>query len=154
QAAGNQGPIYVKVPYSLIELEQWKSTVGKYKENPDKVAALVQRAIQTQNPDWSDSIVMMDTLLDSTEKQIVNKVMTDSVESGTAIGTLQGTVADNFPTDDPRWDPNVPADMQRLKWYQDLIVYGLKHGVPKALSWAKLYEVKQGPNETPTDFLN
>ncbi|KFO56871.1 hypothetical protein N302_01258, partial [Corvus brachyrhynchos] len=60
----------------------------------------------------------------------------------------------SFPTDDPRRDPNVPAQMQRLKRYQDLIVYGLKHGVPKALKWEKLFEVKQDPNESPTDFLN
>ncbi|KFO58248.1 hypothetical protein N302_10919, partial [Corvus brachyrhynchos] len=147
------GPVYIKVLYSLIELEQWKSTVGKYKENPDKVATLVQRAIQTQNPDWSDLAAMIETLLGPTERQMVNKAITDSVELGIANGTLQGTVADIFPTDDPRWDPNVPAEMQRLKWYQDLIVYGLKHGVPEALNWAKLYEVKQGPNEIP-DFLN
>lgn len=59
QAVGNPGPIYIKVLYSLIELEQWKATVRKYKENPDKVANLVEREINTQNPDWSDLKAMM-----------------------------------------------------------------------------------------------
>ncbi|KAL2305853.1 hypothetical protein Nmel_003745 [Mimus melanotis] len=47
QYVGNQRPKYVKVPYTLIELEQWKTTVGKYKENPDKVAKSVDRAKET-----------------------------------------------------------------------------------------------------------
>ncbi|KAL2294521.1 hypothetical protein Nmel_008253 [Mimus melanotis] len=63
-----RGSIYVKVPYSLIESEQWKTTVGKYKENPDKVVTLVERAINSQTPDWADLNSMLDTLLDPTER--------------------------------------------------------------------------------------
>lgn len=44
----------MKVPYSLVKLEEWKTTVGKYEENPDKVAILVEQAINSQNPDWAD----------------------------------------------------------------------------------------------------
>ncbi|KAI1233215.1 hypothetical protein IHE44_0004809, partial [Lamprotornis superbus] len=117
QAVGNQGPIYIKVPYSLAELEQWKTPVGKYRENPDKVANLVERAINTQNLDWADLKSMMDTLLDLIGRQTVNKAITTSVEA-------------------------------------QLEVYGLKHGVPKALNWSKIYEVKQNYDESPTDFLN
>ncbi|KAI1233214.1 hypothetical protein IHE44_0004808, partial [Lamprotornis superbus] len=43
---GNQGPIYIKAQYSLVELEQWKATVGKYKENPDN-RQMVNKAITT-----------------------------------------------------------------------------------------------------------
>ncbi|KFO58524.1 hypothetical protein N302_10572, partial [Corvus brachyrhynchos] len=152
EAVGNQGPIYIKVPYSLIELEQWKATVGKYKENPDKVANLVERAINTQNPDWSDLKSVIGTLLDPTERQMVKKAVIDSMELSITNEPIQGTVAEIFPMDNPGWYPKVPAHMERLKRYQNLIVYGLKHGVPKAVNWSKLYEVKQ--NESPTDFLN
>lgn len=51
QAARNQGPMYVKVPYSLMELEQWKATAGKHKEKTDKVAMLMERAINSRNAD-------------------------------------------------------------------------------------------------------
>ncbi|KFO55942.1 hypothetical protein N302_03551, partial [Corvus brachyrhynchos] len=154
QVVGNQGPIYIKTPYSLVELEQWKVTVGKHKENPDKVTNLVARAIDTQNPDWNDLKSMMDTLLDHTEREMVNKAIITSVESHIASRSIQGTVAEVFPLTDPGWDPNVPEQMARLKQYQNLRVYGLRHGVPKALNWSKLYKVKQNQDDSPTDFLN
>ncbi|RMC09633.1 hypothetical protein DUI87_13419 [Hirundo rustica rustica] len=86
QIVGNQGSVYVKVPYSLLELEQWKTTVGKYKENPDKVAVLVEQVINSQNPDWADLNSMLDTLLDPTERRMVNKAI---VEASIANGLLQ-----------------------------------------------------------------
>ncbi|KAL2307565.1 hypothetical protein Nmel_000537, partial [Mimus melanotis] len=58
------------------------TTVGKYKKNADKVGNLIKRAINTQNPDWTDLKSMMDTLLDSTERQVVNKAITTSEKSG------------------------------------------------------------------------
>lgn len=86
---------------------------------------------------------MMDTWLDHTEREMVNKAIITSVEAQIARGLMQGTVAEVFPLVNPGWDANVPDQMARLKQYQNLIVYGLRHGVPKALNWAKLYEIKQ-----------
>lgn len=96
----------------------------------------------------------LDTLLDPTERQTVNKAITTSVEGSTASGLLQGTVTQIFPLENPRWDPNIPEHMARLKWYQSFVVYGLNHGVPKAINLSKLYEVRQNYDESPTDFLN
>ncbi|RMC21012.1 hypothetical protein DUI87_01868 [Hirundo rustica rustica] len=89
--------VYVEVPYSLIELEQWKTTVGKYKENPDKVATLVEWAINSQNPDWADLNSMLDTLLDPTERRMVNKAIITSVKLGKHWVTHQFLYMPNSP---------------------------------------------------------
>ena len=40
----------------------------------------------------------------------------------------------------------------QLKQYQQLILYGVQHGVPKPKNVSKLYEVRQGPEENPSAF--
>ncbi|KFO52444.1 hypothetical protein N302_06586, partial [Corvus brachyrhynchos] len=59
-----------------------------------------------------------------------------------------------YPLANLNWDPNVPEQMEKLKRYQKWVIVGLKCAVPKAVNWARLYEIKQNPNETPTEFLN
>lgn len=39
--------IYIKTPFSLVELQQWKTSVGRYRDNPEKVANLFNRAVET-----------------------------------------------------------------------------------------------------------
>lgn len=41
-----------------------------------------------------------------------------------------------------------------LKQYQDWIKLGLENAIPNAVNWSALYAVKQGPKETPTEFLD
>lgn len=65
---GNQGLIYIKAPFSLVELQQWKASVGQCRENPEEVANFVDKAVKTQNPDCSNLDAMMGTLFDETEK--------------------------------------------------------------------------------------
>ncbi|KFW85257.1 hypothetical protein N305_01965, partial [Manacus vitellinus] len=154
QAMGNQGPVLIKTPFSLVELQQWKAFVGAYRDNPDKVANYMERAIRTQNPDWCDLEVMMDTLLDSTEKQMVKRAAQSSIELLITGGVLTGKLKDIFPLEDPKWDPNLPEKKEALKRYQDWVVYGFRHGIPKAVNWSKVDEVRQDRNESPTDFLN
>ncbi|XP_051636443.1 transcription initiation factor TFIID subunit 4-like, partial [Manacus candei] len=154
QAMGNQGPVLIKAPFSLVELQQWKAFVGAYRDNPDKVANYMERAIRTQNPDWCDLEVMMDTLLDSTEKQMVKRAAQSSIELLITGGVLTGKLKDIFPLEDPKWDPNLPEKKEALKRYQDWVVYGFRHGIPKAVNWSKVDEVRQDRNESPTDFLN
>ncbi|XP_071410337.1 uncharacterized protein [Pithys albifrons albifrons] len=154
QAMGNQGPMYIKTPFSLVELQQWKASVGSYRDNPDKVANYVERAIKTQDPDWFDLEVLMDTLLDSTEKEMVKRAAKAGIQLLRAAGQISGEVLQIFPPMDPKWDPNVPAQREALTRYQEYVVYGFRHAIPKAVNWAKMYEVKQDKNESPTDFLN
>ena len=40
----------------------------------------------------------------------------------------------------------------QLKQYQQLILYGVQHGVPKPKNVSKLYEVRQGLEENPSAF--
>ncbi|KAL2294563.1 hypothetical protein Nmel_008300, partial [Mimus melanotis] len=96
---------------------------------------------------------MMDTLLGQTEREMVWTVIT-AIEAQIAAGTLQGPVNDIFLLNDPGLYPNATEQMVRLKCYQNWVVFGIRHAIPKAVNWSKLCKVRQDGNETPMDFLN
>ncbi|KAK4831059.1 hypothetical protein QYF61_014991 [Mycteria americana] len=95
-----------------------------------------------ENPDWNDLQVILDTLLDGTEKKMVLNT-----------GQEQGTLDENFPATDPEWDPNQPGPWGLLTRYQRWILCGIRHAMPKAINWSKLYRIKQEPNESPSTFM-
>ncbi|KFQ69666.1 hypothetical protein N335_13413, partial [Phaethon lepturus] len=59
----------------------------------------------------------------------------------------------NFPATDPRWDPNQPGPRGLLTRYRRWILFDIRHTMPKAINWSKLYEVKQDPNEFLSTFM-
>ncbi|XP_010576473.1 PREDICTED: uncharacterized protein LOC104838433 [Haliaeetus leucocephalus] len=83
QGVGNSGPVYVKVPFSVTDLMAWKQAAGVYREDPERVGRVVDTIIRTQNPDWSDLQVILDNLLDDTEKQMEGELFLKIPESRT-----------------------------------------------------------------------
>ncbi|KFQ64201.1 hypothetical protein N335_02044, partial [Phaethon lepturus] len=153
QGVGNNGPVTIKVPFSVTDLRSWKETAGIFREDPERVAKVFETIIWTQDPDWNDVQVILDTLLDGTEKKMVLKVSGKQIEGVHANGDLQGTTDQNFPAADPGWDPNQPGSRGPLTRYQREIVFGIRHAMPKAMNWSKLCEVKQEPNESLSSFM-
>ena len=51
QAVGNSGPVFIKVPFSISDLNNWKLAAGNYREDPEKVASAFEMIVKTQNPD-------------------------------------------------------------------------------------------------------
>ncbi|KFP71378.1 hypothetical protein N310_07427, partial [Acanthisitta chloris] len=149
------GPVLVKVPFTAGDLAIWKQSAGTYRENPDKVARVVKVIMKTQNPDWDDIQVILDSFMDSTEKDMVLKAARERAREDIRQGLVTGSLDYNFPTEDPLWDPNDPsgADMMKLKRYQEWIRIGVQNAMPKTMNWAKLYEVRQEKKESPTAFL-
>ncbi|KFQ25263.1 hypothetical protein N332_03795, partial [Mesitornis unicolor] len=147
------GPVYVKVPFSPADLIIWKEAAGLYREDPGKVRRVMGMIIKTQNPDWDDIQVILDTLMDSTEKQMVLRTARMRAEEDIHARTVDGTIDQNFPTGDPQWDPNREGHMERLKSYQQWILYGVQNAMPKTMNWSKLYNVRQEKTESPTVFL-
>ncbi|RMC09951.1 hypothetical protein DUI87_12738 [Hirundo rustica rustica] len=98
-----------------------------------------------------DLQLLLDALTE-TEKQLVWKVAGDLAEDD--CRTTQEDVKDVFPLQDPGWDPNDDEELGRLKRYQELIVKGLERAIPKTINWSALYAIKQGPSQTPSEFLD
>ncbi|KFP21767.1 hypothetical protein Z169_07111, partial [Egretta garzetta] len=153
EAVGNDGPVVVKVPFSITDLRLWKETAGTYQENPEKVAEVIETIIRTQDPDWNDLQVILDIFLDDTEKKMVLKTARRQVKGAHDNGDLQGTVDQNFPSANPEWDPNQPGPREMLTRYQRWILFGVRHAMPKAINWSKVYEVRQELNESPSAFM-
>ncbi|KFQ68083.1 hypothetical protein N335_03759, partial [Phaethon lepturus] len=151
EAVGNDGPVVVKVPFSITDLRSWKDTAGTYWEDPERVARVIETIIRMQDPDWNDLI--LDNLLDETNKLMVLNAAREQVEGAHANGDLQGTVDQNFPSVNLEWDPNQPGPRGILKRYQRWILYGVKNAMPKAINRSKIYEVRQESNESPSTFM-
>ncbi|KFR03394.1 hypothetical protein N306_13560, partial [Opisthocomus hoazin] len=153
EAVGNSGPVIVKVPFPITDLRSWKEIAGTYREDPERVAKVIESIIRTQEPDWKDLQVILDNLLDDTEKKMVLNAARKQVEGAHADGNLQGTVDQNFPSSDPEWDPNQPGPRGMLTRYQRWILFGVRHAMPKVINWSKIYEVRQELNESPSAFM-
>ncbi|RMB92916.1 hypothetical protein DUI87_30654 [Hirundo rustica rustica] len=141
----------IKVPFSSTDLEIWERIAKGYQSDPTGVAKKMKFMIKQHSPDWADLQLLLDALTE-TEKQLVLKVAGDLAEDD--CRTTQEDVKDVFPLQDPGWDPNDDEKLGRLKRYQELIVKGLERAIPKTINWSVLYAIKQGPSQTPSEFLD
>uniref|UniRef100_A0A8U7P0N4 Core shell protein Gag P30 domain-containing protein n=1 Tax=Corvus moneduloides TaxID=1196302 RepID=A0A8U7P0N4_CORMO len=151
QVVGPDGGITkVKTPFTALDLDTWREAARMYSKDPEKVAKRFELVVRNQDVDWEDIDLMLSELTE-TEKAAVVSTARTHVQGQIAAGTLHGNVDNIFPTGDTHWDPNDPQTYPFLVRYRKL---QQKHGVPKALNWSKLYEVKQNYDESPPDFLN
>ncbi|KAJ7411878.1 hypothetical protein BTVI_48367 [Pitangus sulphuratus] len=136
----------VKVPFTTSDLNSWRDEAKCFRKNPEGVAKRFELIVKNLDIDWEDIDLMLSELTE-TEKELVLKT------GKTHATLLLGNTGDIFPTENPKWDPNDLIQYDLLVQYRKLIALGLRHAIPKAINWAALYDVRQGRDETPSDFL-
>ncbi|RMC20325.1 hypothetical protein DUI87_01174 [Hirundo rustica rustica] len=151
EAVGSEGGVVlVKVPFSTIDLEAWEKIAKNYRSDPVNTAKRLRYIIKQHNPDWSDMQLLLDALTE-TEKQLIIKTAGDLAED--YYKTQQLDVKDYFPLQNPQWDPNRTAELKKLESYQEGMAKGMERAIPKTINWSALYAIKQGPSESPSEFL-
>ncbi|KFV01111.1 hypothetical protein N340_11327, partial [Tauraco erythrolophus] len=152
EAMGPVGPMRIRVPFNMGDLDAWRKVVKDYREDPLGIAKRFELIVKNQDPDWKDIDIMLDAMTE-TEKELIVRTARTHVQAQIIAGTLAGGVDQHVPLTDPHWDPNDKTDYRTLKRYQNWIKFGLENAIPKAVNWSALYAVKQGQTETPTEFL-
>ncbi|KFP87232.1 hypothetical protein N311_09446, partial [Apaloderma vittatum] len=145
------GKILLKVPFTTADLEAGKQAAGEYRSDPVSVAKHFQFVVKQHNPDWQDIQLLLEHLTE-TEKQLILKVARDLADD--YYKTVREDVKKYFPLQDPKWESNRCAYLERLEAHQEWIVKGREKAIPKTIKWSALYEVKQNPSESPTEFLD
>uniref|UniRef100_A0A8C3XWS1 Core shell protein Gag P30 domain-containing protein n=2 Tax=Catharus ustulatus TaxID=91951 RepID=A0A8C3XWS1_CATUS len=152
EAVGPEGErILVKSPFSSIDLEAWEKVAKNYRSDPVNTANRLRYIIKQHNPDWNDIQLLLDALTE-TERQLIIKTAGDLAEDFYRIQQLD--VKEYFPLQNPQWDPNRSAELKKLESYREWIAKGMEKAIPKTINWSALYEIKQRPSESPTEFLD
>jgi len=152
EAVGPEGgPILIKVPFFSFDLEMWKNMVKSYQSESAGVTKHFQFLIKQHNPDWNDIQLLLDHMTE-TEKQLILKTAQDL--AGDQLKNTGEDIKEHFPLQDPHWDHNRRAHIKLLNAYRDWIIKGMERAIPKAINWSALYAIRQGPKETPSEFLD
>lgn len=122
-----------------------------YRNDPLGVTRHFQFLIRQHEPDWSDIQLLLDQLTE-TEKQLILKTAQTLVE--VSIRGRGEDVKDHFPLQNPYWDPNTRAGRERLGMCREWVVKGMERAIPKTINWSNLFAVRQGPKESPSEFLD
>ncbi|KAM9590811.1 uncharacterized protein ACIBXB_005865 [Morphnus guianensis] len=145
------GTMLIKVPFSTADLGEWKKVAKDYRRDPIGVTKHFQFIVKQHNPDWKDIQLLLEYMTE-TEKQLILKTAGNLAEDHYKI--TGGDIKEYFPLQDPKWDINRSAHMERLQGYQDWITKGIERAIPKTINWSALYAVKQSPSESPSEFLD
>ncbi|MCQ4179350.1 hypothetical protein FK518_27680, partial [Klebsiella pneumoniae] len=122
------GTMLIKVPFSTADLGEWKKIAKDYRSVPVSVTKHFQFIIKQHNPDWKDIQLLLDYLTE-TEKQLVLRTAGNLAEDHYKV--TGGNVKEHFPLQDPKWDVNRSAHMERLQEYQEWIFKGNGEGNPQ-----------------------
>lgn len=70
--------------------------------------------MKTQNPDLGDIQVILDMLMESTEKAMVIRAARERAREDIHSGLVTGALDRNFLTQDPLWDPSNPSELEMI----------------------------------------
>ncbi|KFQ64584.1 hypothetical protein N335_03049, partial [Phaethon lepturus] len=144
------GPIKLKVPLSMGDLDTWKLVAKGYRDDLAGVTKQFKASVKALDIDWEDVDFMLDALTD-TEKELVLKTARDYGRTKIRDGE---NIDDYFPQSKPRWDYNNAGHYQLLRQYRECVAFGLQNGIPKTVNWGSLFAIKKNPMESPTEFLD
>lgn len=77
--------------------------------------------VRTRNPDWQDIEAILRVVFDSTGRDTIQRAVRTHLQAQIPSGTLRGQTEDHFPSVDPKWGPNDPANEEMIARYQKLV---------------------------------
>uniref|UniRef100_A0A803SNE1 CCHC-type domain-containing protein n=1 Tax=Anolis carolinensis TaxID=28377 RepID=A0A803SNE1_ANOCA len=154
EVVGARGdPVLIHVPFSTTDLITWKKTTAPLSQDPSEMTELFRTIFLTHRPSWADVMTLLGSLLTQEEKRRLlaaaqAEIMKADVDDGRDSEII-------FPTkEDPGWDYNTNAGMMSLKAFHRAILAGLPLVYPRPINLSKYYDIKQTPEESPSDFYD
>lgn len=147
-------PIRTYVPFTTSDLYNWKNQNPSFSEAPEEVITLLESVFYTHQPTWDDCQQLLRTLFTTEERERIR------AEARKQVRDQRGEVTANeleiekqFPSNRPAWDPNTRGGEEALHQYRQVFLRGLRAAARKPTNLTKVTDIRQGPDESPTAYL-
>lgn len=130
------------------------TTPPPFSEDPSHLTGLVESLMFLHQPTWDDCQQLLNTLFTTEERDRILLKARKNVPGQDGLPTqLQNIIDDLFPLCRPNWDPNTHEGREHLSTYCQSLVAGHRAAACRPTNLAKVREVTQGPDESPSVFL-
>ncbi|XP_077008679.1 indoleamine 2,3-dioxygenase 2 isoform X1 [Tamandua tetradactyla] len=151
---GGEMPALQYWPFSSSDLYSWKNNNPPFSEAPTRLTGLVESLMFSHQPTWDDCQQLLGTLFTTEERDRILLEARKQVPGQDGRPTqLQHVIDDRFPLRRPNWDPNTSEGREHLSIYRQTLVAGLRAAARRPTNLAKVREVIQGADESPSVFL-
>ncbi|XP_012584853.1 PREDICTED: bromodomain-containing protein 4-like [Condylura cristata] len=151
---GGDMPVLQYWPFSSSDLYNWKGNNPPFSEDPTRLTDLLESLMFSHQPTWDDCQQLLSVLFTSEERDRILLESRKLVPGPDGRPTqLPNLIDETFPLRRPNWEPNMPAGRQRLLLYRQTLMAGLRAAARHPTNLAKVREVTQGPEESPSRFL-
>ncbi|CAD7675266.1 unnamed protein product [Nyctereutes procyonoides] len=141
-------------PFSTSYLYNWKTQNAKFSDNPRDLIGLLDTVLFTHQLTWDDCQQLLQVLLTVEEREQIQVEARKSVLGEDRQPTQNPDLINAaFPLSRPTWDYNSAEGKERLQVYRQTLMAGLKASTRKPTNLAKVYDVRQGKDESPAAFL-
>ncbi|XP_076415810.1 uncharacterized protein LOC143270295 [Peromyscus maniculatus bairdii] len=152
--AGGDMPALQYWPFSSSDLYNWKNNNPPFSEDPTQLTGLLESIMYSHQPMWDDCQQLLGVLFTTEERERILLEARKLVPRPDGRPTqLPNLIDECFPLRCPTWDPNIPEGREHLSLYRQTLMAGLCAVARRPTNLAKVGEVLQGPEETPSAFL-
>lgn len=147
---------YVYIPFSTSDLYNWKHQNPPFSEKPQALISLLESVFNTHDPTWDDCQQLLQALFTSEERERIRGHAVRSVlggAEGPIDGQQQARIDTQLPSTRPQWQSNSTGGREALRNYRQHLLAGLRGAARKPTNLSKVSEVLQGPEESPSAFL-
>ncbi|CAD7676945.1 unnamed protein product [Nyctereutes procyonoides] len=141
-------------PFSTSDLYNWKTQNAKFSDNLRDLIRFLDTVLFTHQPTWDDCQQLLQVLFTTEERERIQVEAQKSVLGEERQPTQNPDLINAaFPLSHPTWDYNSAEGKERLRVYCQTLMAGLKAAACKPTNLAKVYDVRQGKDESPAAFL-
>nr|XP_055200985.1 uncharacterized protein LOC129522712 [Nyctereutes procyonoides] len=141
-------------PFSTSDLYNWKTPNAKFSDNPRDLIGLLGPVLFTHQPTWEDCQQLLQVLFATEERERIQVEAQKSVLGEDRQPTQNPDLRNAaFPLSCPTWDYNSAEGKERPRVHRQTLMAGLQAAAHKPTNLAKVYDVRQGKDESPAAFL-
>ncbi|CAD7673699.1 unnamed protein product [Nyctereutes procyonoides] len=140
-------------PFSISDLSNWRTQNAKFSDNPKDLIGLLDTVLFTHQPTWDDCQQLLQVLFTTEERERTQAEAQKSVLGEDRQPTQNPDLINAaFPLSCPTYY-NSAEGKERLRVYRQTLMAGLQPAAHKPTNLAKVYDVRQGKDESPAALL-
>ncbi|XP_057612326.1 uncharacterized protein LOC130865329 [Chionomys nivalis] len=136
------------VPLTTIDLLNWRAQYPPFSTDPKPLISLVESIFLIYHPSLDDCKRILYVLFTREERE---RILTEASKAFPGFSELSGELV--LLRESPDWNSRVEKGRKSHRVYHQALLEGLKLAARKPTDLSKVAAVRQGTNESPSEFL-